>query len=161
VHVGSHIRGVKVTDPRSRRARSQDLRTRAKHILKPTKKNILYWKKHRNQVDLIGVDVLLRRVRRIRAKYKHRKRLKILPRRRRTQVKQKRRYYTLSRKTGLTGVEEHQLLNIVAGAVGEDNIDKVDVNSLVDSSLSYRENKRIILAAVSPTMRDAAYLGYT
>lgn len=151
---------VKITDPRNKRSKLQDIHKRAKIILKPTPKNIRYWKKHRNRVDLIGVDVLNKRVRRIRATYKSRRKkpsLKILPTSNRTQIKDKRKFYSLKRRTGLTGVEEHQLVSIVAKAVGEENIDKVDINSLVDDSLSYDENKEILERAVNPSMRDFGF----
>jgi hypothetical protein len=168
VKVGSYIRGVKITDPRSHRARHQDTKIRAKKVYPQTAAGVRAWKKHRNTTDLIGVDTLIARVTRIRRAYhKHkttRQRRRHIPvksvfgRVRRHQFKGY--YKTLKKRTGLTGVEEHQLIRLVERAVGPDNADKVDIESLVDSSLSYGENREILRMAVAPTARESAAMGY-
>ena len=60
-------------------------------------------------------------------------------------------YPTLKRDTGLTGVEENNLIK-VAEKYG--NGDKIDLNALIDSSLSYNENKQIIIKNLKPSFHD-------
>lgn len=139
----------KLTDYRKKKAIARDRATNAKKVYPNTAKGRRMWKLNRAETDLLGYDTVKRRVRRLQAKKRQEKRTAI-------RYKPKPKYETIRGYTGLTGVEEHHLLNYVRGRVGDPQ--NVDIKSLIDPSLSYSENKEIIEEAVSPSARDAAIL---
>lgn len=141
-----------IRDGRSERAKAADRRRQADVVLPRTRENYLRWKRNKNRFDLMGYDELVKRV--VVERRRHRAR-----RRRQKPFKGQDSFQTLKKRTGLTGVEEHHLVELVKKHVAPGDYDKIDVESLVDSSLSYDENKEILERAVAPSMADmGAYL---
>jgi hypothetical protein len=136
---------IKRLDKRSRRAIAQDKRINASIVLSKTPKNIERWKKNKSRIDLIGWDALVGKVRQKQAVYKDSPQYQI--------KKSSIGYTTLRKTTGLTGIEEHHLIETVSKYV--DDPQKIDIESLIDSDLSYDENRELIEAALNPTMAQA------
>lgn len=124
----------------------QDKQRQAKVVFPNTIEGRKMWKlKGRSETDLQNYDTLYRRAKRAQREYKAS-----------LAYKKKPRYDTIRGKTGLSGIEEHHLLEYVKQHVSDPEM--IDIKSLIDPELSYRENKRILQEVVSPTMREAAYM---
>ena len=140
----------KFTDYRRKQAIARDRATDADTIYPNTAKGRRMWKLNRGETDLLGYDTVKRRVKRLQAQ-KRKEKAQV-----RIKYKPKPKYETIRGYTGLTGVEEHHLLNYVKKNVCDPQ--NVDIKSLIDSSLSYAENKEIIETSFSPSCRDVSTL---
>jgi hypothetical protein len=132
----------KFADPRSKQAIARDKSINAQQIYPNTPYGRRMWKLNPDRSDLMGYDTVYTRV-------------KALQKKKKTYY-EKKRYETIRGYTGLTGVEEHHLLEIVRRHVSDPQ--SVDIKALIDPELDYSENKEIIMRAVSPTFRDYAHL---
>lgn len=68
---------------------------------------------------------------------------------------EKTEFKTFNKKTGMSGIEEHHLQEIVRKYVSDPQ--KVDIESLIDSSLSYEENKQLLESKLNPTGRQSQH----
>lgn len=146
-----------VNDPRSKRAIAIDRGKEAEHVIQlDNKKGYARWKKNRGKMDLQSWDTHLRPIRK-KIKAEQRKIVK-LKREAEKRAVEKAKVKGVKRKrksrvsTKISSRQRSGIRRYVKRCIGSSDI--LDVDALIDSRLTYAENKRIIQSVIKPTMRD-------